>query len=617
MQKKNIIIEHDVVIPMRDGTRLLADVMRPDDDLPRPVVLSRSIYDKSAIGGGIFLDPMAFARAGYVFVVQDCRGTFASEGNWEFFYQERDDGYDTVEWVAKQPWSSGKVGIIGASGTAMVAFQAVAAQPPSLSAAFVGVGAADMKTWLKRGGSLNDYALNQSYLSFFIGTQILARLEMSPAEKAELQQSLMQAATATNKDLMKLPIYDYEALLDKRITGGFRDVLLAEVTDSFWKREAKTLGGNPSLAKTPVMMIAGIHDMFLNSMLNVFKGAPPGIPHEIVIGPWAHFGAYGLSYGTKHHVAAPGGGAVLSPKAVKWFDSWMKSDNEETAGPSLLEKVAARGGAPSPSAVLERGIGTGQSDRKRSPRAYYFLSGENRWTMSPTWPPEGKKLDLFLSSDNDAVLFKAPSKPGVRKYTYDPANPVPTMGGAVIDISASFNMTFDPSLTCDGVQDQRRIESRPDILVYTSPELKEVVRIAGPVTARIFVSSSAEDTDFFVRLIDVEPDGFAGNVSEGVTRARYREGRNDSWLTPDKTIELVVELHDTAHSFQPGHRIRVDVTSSCFPKYSRNLNSRVVPELGHDSDIVVAHQRVFDGGDTQSRITLHTVAESEPASPYM
>jgi len=147
--------------------------------------------------------------------------------------------------------------------------------------------------------------------------------------------------------------------------------------------------------------------------------------------------------------------------------------------------------------------------------------------------------------------------------------------------------------------------------------LREAVRIAGPVKATLFVSSSAEDTDFFVRLIDVEPDGFAGNVAEGVIRTRYREGRNDSWLTPGKIVELVVQLHDTAHTFLPGHRIRVDITSSCFPKYSRNLNSRVVPELGKESDIVVAHQSVFTGGNTPTRVTLHTVPESEPVSPYM
>jgi uncharacterized protein len=612
----NIIIEHDVVVPMRDGTRLLADVIRPDDDLPHPVILSRTIYDKSATGQTIFLEQIPFARAGYVFVTQDCRGTSSSEGSWEFFYQERDDGYDTIDWAATQPWSNGKVGIIGASGTAMVAYQAVAAQHPALAAAFVAAGAADMKSWLRRGGALTDFALGQNYLSFFLATQNLGRIDADDQERGELTTSLMSAVMASQKDLMALPVLDYQALRDERLTGGFREVVLSEPTDPFWEKEAATVGGDPSLATVPIKAIGGIHDMFLNSMAHVFSGAPAGVAHELIIGPWAHFGIYGLSYGIKSHRAAPGGAAIWTLKAIQWFDSWMK-DGGVSAGPSFLEQMAVRGGAPSPTAAMERQVGGGASDEQRTPKVWYFLSGENRWAVSPSWPPEGQKLDLFLSSEGDGVRFEPSAQSGVREFTYDPADPVPTIGGAVIDLSASFNMTFDVSLTSDGVQDQRRIESRPDVLVYRSAELKEVVRIAGPVTANLWVSSSAEDTDFFVRLIDVEPDGFAGNVSEGVVRARYRNGRNDSWLTPGEPVELVVEFHDTVHSFLPGHRIQVDVTSSCFPKYSRNLNSRVVPELGHETDIAVAQQKVFDGPDTPSHITLHTVPETEPASPYM
>jgi len=229
----------------------------------------------------------------------------------------------------------------------------------------------------------------------------------------------------------------------------------------------------------------------------------------------------------------------------------------------------------------------------------------------------GSELELYLGSSNDAkgqLAFDKPEDEGGTEYRYDPNDPAPTLGGVIIEAGEAAR--FDPTLFADGKHDQRPLELRNDVIVYDSPVLTEVIRVAGSPTATIWISSSAEDTDFLVRLIDVEPDGYAGNLAEGVIRTRYREGGNDSWLTPGRPVELKIELDPVSHSFMPGHRIRVHVTSSSFPKFTRNLNSRVVPELGRQGDVVTASQKVFHGGDMASRITLHVVPASKAEWPY-
>jgi uncharacterized protein len=587
--KPNIVIEHDVVIPLRDGTRTVADVYRADDGNRYPVILTRAIYGKNRAGESApHPGAISFVRAGYVFVSQDCRGCGGSEGDWEFFFQEQNDGYDTVEWLADQPWSTGKVGIIGASGHGMTAYQAVAAQPPSLAAAYILVGRADMQSWAKRAGALSELHMGGAYLAGPIGMNNIARLDVDDSERGELLQSLLAALGATREDLMRLPVLDARALTDDRLTAGCRNILLAEPTDPFWQKDATSLGNDPGRARAPVKAVAAMYDPFLPSMINVFSGGAD-LGHELIIGPWGHFGAYGQPSGLKDFKDAPGGSQVWTPSMHEWFNRWMKDD-------------------PSPEPA--------------SSTVYYFLAGENRWAASPTWPPAGQALELFLTSVGDsaaqhgggAVVFEQPAAAGSRNYRYDPADPVPTIGGVMVEFGAATR--FDRTLTADAAHDQRCLESRSDVLVYTSAELTDIVRLAGPVSAHLWVASSAEDTDFFVRVIDVEPDGFAGNVTEGLVRARYRHGGNDAWLTPGERVEMVMELDPTAHSFLPGHRIRVHITSSSFPKFSRNLNTRAVPEFGTSADIAVAEQTIFDGADTPSRIAFHVVPATKAASPY-
>lgn len=581
-----IIVERDVVIPLRDGTRTTADVFRPDDGERRPVVLQRSIYGKDGYMEHAYAGPMEVVRAGYVYVTQDCRGCGGSDGYLDFFFQEQEDGYDSVEWAAAQSWSNGRVGVVGNSALTMTALQAVAAQPPSLAAAFVVDGHTDMESWTKRGGVPSELYFSAQFIGYMVALNNLPRLGLTDAQRGELMRSVGEALSATREDLLRLPVLDIEGLRDDQVTSGLRSIFFAEPTDPFWKKDAVALGKAPQRARVPIKAVAGAFSPFVASMANVWL-AGPDLGHELIIGPWGHFGTVGAPSGVRSYLDAPAGGRKVWCNAmISWFDRWVKEDKPPAEPPTS--------------------------------RLYYFLTGEDRWAASTTWPPlPGSDLDVFLgggAAGEGTLGFDPPVRAGSRGYTYDPADPAPTLGGIMIDIGQVAR--FDRTLTADGPHDQRPLESRADVLVYDSPLLTEVVRVAGPGTATLWVSSSAEDTDFLVRIVDVEPDGFAAKIAEGVVRVRYREGRDDSWLTPGEPVELTVGLDPIVHSFLPGHRIRVHVTSSSFPKYTRNLNSRVVPERGVDGDIVVAAQTVHHGPDTPSRVSLHVVPAAEPEWPY-
>lgn len=584
-----IIVEHDVTITLRDGIETRADIFRVDDDVPRPAILQRSIYGKQGYMEHAYAGPMDVVRAGYVYVSQDCRGCGASDGFHEFFFQEQADGYDSVQWVASQPWSSGRVGVIGNSALAMTALQAVAAQPPSLAAAFVVDGHTDMETWTKRGGASSEFYFASQFLPQIVALNNLARLGLDDDRRGQLLQTIMGAVRATREDLLALPVLDLEGLRDDEVTSGLRSIFLAEPTDPFWQRDSTSIGKDPTRARVPIKAIAGIFSPFAEALARVCA-ANPELGHELILGPWGHYGVAGAATGTTQYLDAPSGARKGWASAMlAWFDQWM--------GPNSAQQE------PQTSAT-------------------YFFSGENRWASSASWPPEGHEIELFLDSaspeggepGSGILARRAPTEGLHREFTYDPADPVPTIGGVMIDVGQVAR--FDPTLTSDGPHDQREVESREDVLVYTSPDLDEVIRVAGSPTASLWVTSDAEDTDFIVRLVDVEPGGRATNLSEGIMRMRYRDGRNDSWMVAGEPVEVAIRLDPVAHSFMPGHRIRIHVTSSSFPKYTRNLNSRAVPEQGLASDIVVARQRVHSGSGMASRIALPTVDRSAAAWPY-
>jgi putative CocE/NonD family hydrolase len=325
----------------------------------------------------------------------------------------------------------------------------------------------------------------------------------------------------------------------------------------------------------PLLHVAGFMDFLSPTMLKLFEAIQHDGRHQLLVGPWTHYGSYTGHAGANNYRASAGGGpGTLGPMIATWFDRWLRDHTDEAETSSVR----------------------------------YFITGDNQWASTRTWPPLGSELRYYLRSGGHAntrsgdgflatELADTAERSEPDRFRYDPRDPVPSRGG----------LLASPSLGEEGIQDQRAVEDRSDVLVYTSAELSEPVRIAGDIRASIHVASSAVDTDVVTKLIDVHPDGYAANVSEGALRARYRHGGHDGWLVPGQVTELTVDLHQAAHTFVTGHRIRLELTSSNFPRLSRNLNSAVLPERGTSEDIVVAEQTVHHNARYPSNLTIHAV----------
>ena len=560
-------IDTDVVMTTRDGVVLRADVYRPDDDLPHPALLHRTPYDKAnpTLVSVLIADPVALARAGYAVVVQDVRGRFASDGVLDFGEQEHDDGYDAVEWTAEQPWCNGRVGIYGSSYHAIAAYAALAAAPPHLEAVFVMTGAADLATTVRPGG-----LFELGFLAYYSLGQTVEQIRRSarpPAEKQALVGRVMNGLVRMPETVAATPVADVDVLADGSLAPWWGQ-WMGDESGSYVTRSLARPEHDVPLPDIPLMTVVGFRDFMQQSMMTVFARRPASVSHRLVAGPWAHNGAYTGHVGARALLGRAGGGvASWQPVILGWFDRWLMD------APDRVVVPAAR-------AFLD------------GPPVSWFESGPDRWARSDSWPPPGvTPVTWFLGAGG---RLGADSGEGSTAYRHDPADPVPTCGGV---------MTA-PMLGPDGIQDQRARQARADVAVWTSDVLNEAVTTAGAPSVTVFVSSTAEDTDLVVVLSDLEPGGFVVNVAEGALRTRGRGGATDAWLVPGEITEVTVPLHHTGHTFRVGHRIRVDLAGSSFPRFSRNLGTRTVPELGRLEDGVASDQLIHHGADHPSRLVL-------------
>lgn len=580
------VIDTAVEMTTRDGVPLVADVYRPAAGGRWPTLLHRTPYDRTdpTLVSAIVADPLWLARQGFAVVVQDVRGRFASGGELDFAHQEYDDGHDAVEWAAAQPWSDGAVGVYGSSYHAISAYSAVAARPPHLRAALVMIGAADLAPTVRSGGTfelgfLTLYALAQSL-------DAVRRLDAGDAEKAELTGRIVAALSAPAATVATLPLTGVDVLSDPRIAPYWAQWLRHEPGDPYWERPG--VAADPRRVDVPLLQVAAYRDFMAPTMFTLAAALAGDSRHRLVAGPWAHGGVYTGHTGARVLPGTPGGVGTWGPLVAAWFDVHLRGGT----------------GAAFPSAA--RWLG-GEPVR-------YYVGGGNRWACAPSWPPPGDETAWLLGSAGDARsgsgdghLSPAPDAaahdaapavvgPAAASDTVraDPNDPFPTCGGA-----------FPAGgLGPDGIQDQRAVDSRPDVLVYTSPPLPEEVTVAGAPRLVLHLSSTAPDADVCVTLVDVEPDGFALPVAEGALRVRYRLGGTEDWLVPGEPVELQVALHDTAHTFRAGHRIRVQVAGACYPRRSRNLHTTTVPELGTLDEAVVAEHTVHHGPSRPSRLVL-------------
>ena len=539
MNQMQIIIEKNSMVPMRDGTQLATDIYRLAERGAAPAIVLRLPYDKES---RVSPEMMAFVQAGYVVVMQDTRGRFASEGEFNANFQEINDGADCYQWVAQQPWCNGRIGTLGGSYLGQSQWLAAPHMPEAVKAMCVLIAPVDHYSDIAyRGGVLNLGSMLFWASMIAIGEQG-RRMAQGKAAPADVQR---QAGALAN--LMQL--YESTPLTAmahlQGVSPHYFDWVTHPTFDEYWRGlDAR----HYAQLDKPVLHIGGWFDIFLNGTLQTYIGmrnhahSEEARQHQkLVIGPWSHGTNWTSSYHEQEFgLHASGMATDLTALQLRWMDRWVKG--------------------------IENGIENEKPVR-------IFVMGINRWRDEDDWPlPDTQYTDYYLHSGgransllgDGALATEAPTHETPDTFTYDPHNPVPSLGGA--------NLT--PFASSIGPRDQQPVEQREDVLVYTSDVLESAVEVTGPVKAILYVASSAPDTDITCKLVDVHPDGRAMLLTDGILRLRYRHSfEQPTLMTPGDVVEAHVDLWSTSNVFLPGHRIRIEVSSSCFPKFARNSNT--------------------------------------------
>lgn len=567
--------EFDVPVTMRDGTVLRANVYRPAGEGRWPVLLTRLPYGKDLPGSSAFFDPIQAARRGYVVVIQDTRGRFRSDGDWYPFAAEREDGRDTVAWAAALPYGTGDVGMYGGSYFGFTQWAAAGEQPPGLRTL------APMITWrhpdnglVTRGGAL-ELGTAESW-NLMMGADVLVRQHRGdPQALGVALNGLLDEIDALGRSgYWRLPLRGGTAVARTGVAPYFEDLVSSDPETDRRVDAITTQVGVVERVDLPTFSVGGWYDIFLQDTLESYNvEAARGRPARVLIGPWSHGGMMNpigeRNFGFGAQAALIDRRMDLQSMHLRWFDHWL------------------------------HGRDTGML---REPPIQIFVMGIDRWRSEHEWPLRRAVVTPHYLHAEGALDREEPvAGEAAGHFDYDPANPVPPVGGALL-------MTADfPA----GPRDQRRIEARDDVLVYTSAVLEQDVEVTGPVTANIWLSTSAPDTDVVVRLCDVLPDGTSYNLTDGILRGRYRDadrGEPPSLLTPGEAVEFRVDLWSTSNVFLKGHRIRVHVTSSSFPRWDRNPNTGHEPFA--DAELAIAHQTVLHDQAHPSRILLPVVPPS-------
>ncbi len=566
---ERIRIESNIRVPMRDGVHLYADIYRPDRPGKFPVLVVRTPYGKQR--DGMHETKIQFAERGYAVVVQDTRGRYESEGAWDPFRFEAQDGYDTVEWAARQPWSNGKVGMEGGSYLGNVQWQAAAQTPPSLVAIFPAVASTSLyhNTFFHGGAFKLAVSYGWGVVRMPLRIMYPQYWHMEPYAPAEWKYENL---------VWGLPLGTLDLASSNQLVPHWRNWVKHESYDDYWR--AISVEEKFDRVKVPAHTQGGWFDLLLNGTLNGLTGLRQHGGTEaarrgakMLVGPWGH--GPSQKYGDVDF--GPGAMRHLFDRELQWFDHYLMG--------------------------MDNGI-------DREPPVEIFVMGINRWMHYADWPVPGTRFTPFyLSSGGHAnsvrgdgrLSMEKPSGAPSDRYEYDPNHPVPTVGGndcCGIPVSA-------------GPVNQQPVETRHDVLVYSSDLLKAPVAIAGPITMKLQAATDGPDTDWFIKLVDVHPNGFAMNIAEGVLRARFHNGYDRvELLKPNQAYEFTIDMRATANVFLPGHRIRVDVTSSNFPQFDRNLNSGEALATG--THVRTARQTVFHTPAQPSHIVLPLIEVPAP-----
>jgi putative CocE/NonD family hydrolase len=600
------IVERKLMIPMRDGKRMATDVYRPKDTSKKyPIIFVRTPYNFNFwdVRNGApreLTHELEAVKRGYAFVEMNERGHFFSEGDYDILGPPLTDGWDAIAWMSSQPWSNGKVGTIGCSSTAEWQMGVAALGNPAFTTMIpqgFGAGVGRFSPYFEQGNWYRGGAVQMLFIAWIYGEQNQVRPMFPPNTS---QEDLIRASKSFSlaqqlppvdwsQALRHLPVMDILKAVDAPrgifadpmpvATGGA--MIQRTPNDQAWYRGG--LWHDTMPINIPAFWFMSWYDVSVGPNLAAYnyvrKTARPEIANQqyAVIAPTLHCAYKDASENTIVGQRSMGDARLdYDSLTYRWFDHFLKGENN-----GILTEM---------------------------PKVRYFTMGMNKWQASETWPPTGAQpTTLFLASGGSANSLNGdgslggvpPDRDSPDRFAYDPMNPVPSYGG---------NVCCTGNAVAGGAFDQRAQESRNDILIYSSDPLTEGIEVSGPIEATLYVSSDAKDTDFTVKLIDVEPDGVAYNLDETIQRLRYRNGYDKPlvWMEPGKVYKVTLQPMTTSNYFAAGHRIRIEVSSSNFPRFDRNMNTG-----GNNYDGakgLVAHNAVHHSRQYPSQVVL-TVAK--------
>lgn len=587
----DVVVEKNVPVPMRDGTVLSADLYRPAlDGMPVdgafPVVMERTPYDKNTkVGEGRY-----FARRGYAAVMQDVRGRFESEGEWYPFAKEAPDGFDSVEWAAAQPWCDGKVGTMGGSYCGSDQSALATLNPPHLEAMVVAVGTSNYHTSsMRQNGALELRFMVYAFRMATTSREALADASLKAALDADFERVGEWLSRTPYKKgssaLRFLPTYE-QWLMDILGEGEFND---------YWKQRGYAIDQYyDEHADVPTIYLGGWYDSYARGTTANFEALASKLqtPQRLLMGPWTH-GGWSSTFAGDVDFGVDALMDDYNGYRLKWFDRWLKELDTGVEG----EK---------PVRYFVMGGGPGQKNREGR------LEHNGVWREADGWPlPETVFTEFYLHADG-ALSAQVPTASATSSYVFDPTDPVPTIGGCISAANqvmpvGAYDQRGDSRFY--GCSDELPLSARSDVLVFQTKPLDAPLEVTGPLTAVLYVSTEAQDTDFTVKLIDVHPpngdypDGFAQLLTDSIIRCRYRESATDPTpMTPGEVTRLEIVMYPTSNLFGEGHCVRVDVSSSNFPRFDVNPNTG--GPMGRERRTRAVENTLHHGPETPSHIVL-------------
>ncbi len=591
------VVDQKIMMPMRDGIRLATDIFRPKTEGKVPVILSRTPYNFNGYGDGqarnMYTAAYEAVKRGYAYVIQNERGRFFSEGEWDILGTPLTDGYDAIDWLSKQNWSNGSVGLIGCSSTAEWQMAVAAMGHPALKAVIpqgFGAGVGRIGNFYEQGNWYRGGATQMLFISWLYGTQNDAIRPQFPrnASQEQLIRASRQfdlaperAQVDWSKAFTHLPVSD----LLRNVNGPegvYNDMVKRKPNDPAWYKGGLYHDNMPF--HVPAFWFVSWYDVSSSpnlAMINHIKqkaaiNKAVADNQYLVIAPTLHCAYTRASENTVVGERSVGDARLnYNDQTYAWFDKWLKgADNNFTT---------------------------------TTPKVQYYTMGTNQWKAADAWPPPSAQMQtLYLNSKGHAntmygdglLQMQTPAANApADNYVYDPMNPVTSYGG---------NVCCTGNAVQGGAFDQRKMETRNDILVYTGEPFTKNTELSGFIESTLYVSSDAKDTDFTIKIIDVAPDGTAYNLDETIQRARWREGyTNEVWMEKGKVYKLEMTPMSTSNTFQKGHRLRIEISSSNFPRFDRNLNTG--GDNYNESKSVTANNSIYHTAQYPSQIRVPIV----------